>query len=183
VTVHKKEFGVMPMEEFKKISHNQAAFWDYVKEDGKVGYASENDRAGLFSGLVKDINRAMRLTFDTFTEVGAVGLRPDVWVVTWNMIPVGVMEVKKPDVGQKGLSQSILDKPTVLGKLFDFQMQLPNFYGISPAFGIVTTFEAWRVCWIPPNDADVDAIAKLWNVQNLPTKSWDDGFEELKELQ
>jgi len=29
-----------------------------------------------------------------------------------------------------------------------------------PAFGILTTFEAWRVCWIPQNDVDVDAIAK-----------------------
>jgi hypothetical protein len=46
-------------------------------------------------------------------------------------------------------------------------MQLPNFYGMSPAFGIVTTFEAWRVCWIPQNDADVDAIAKT--LESLPT--------------
>jgi hypothetical protein len=134
--------------------------WFDVKEDGKVGYASENDVAVLVIGLVKDISIAMGLTFETFTEVGAFGLRPDVWVVRWNMIPVGVIEVKKPDKYPKDVGQSILDKETVLGELYDFQMQLPNFYGISPAFGILTTFEAWRVCWIPQNDADVDATAK-----------------------
>jgi hypothetical protein len=28
----------------------------------------------------------MGLTFKTFSEVGTFGLRPDVWVVTWNII-------------------------------------------------------------------------------------------------
>jgi hypothetical protein len=45
--------------------------------------------------------------------------------------------------------------------------QLPKYYGMSPAFGILTTFEAWRVCWIPHNDADVDTIAKT--PEPLPT--------------
>jgi hypothetical protein len=167
LTMHKKDFGVMPTEEFKKISHNPARCWDDVEEDGNVGYASENDVAVLVNGLVKDIIKAMGLKFKTFTEVGTFGLRPDVWVVMWNMIPVGVIEVKKPDEDRKDLGQSILDKATVLGELFDFQMQLRNFYGMSPAFGILTTFEAWRVCWIPQNDADVDAIAKT--DESLPT--------------
>jgi hypothetical protein len=167
VTVRKKEFGVMPMEEFKKISDYRTRCWDDVKKDGMVHYVTENDVADLVSGLVKDFSKAMGLDFDTFKEVGAFGLRPDMWVVKWNMIPVGVIEVKKPDVSPKRLGQSILDKPTVLGELFDFQMQLPNFYGMSPAFGIVATFEAWRVCWIPQDDADVDAIAKTH--ESLPT--------------
>ena len=167
MTQHTKAFGVMPTEEFKKIFHNRTRCWDDVDEHGKVGYASENDVAGLVSGLVKDLSLAMGLTFNTFTEVGAFGLRPDVWVVRWNMIPVGVIEVKKPDESPKALGESILDKLTVLGELYDFQMQLPNFYGMSPAFGILTTFEAWRVCWIPQNDADVDAIAMFPEV--LPT--------------
>jgi len=160
VTVYEKEFGLMPTEEFQKVVHNRARGWDDVKEDGKVRYASENDVAVLVSGLVKDVGLAMALDLDTFTEVGAFGLRPNVWVVTCSMIPVGVIEVKKPDEDQNDFDESILDKPTALGELYDFLMRLPNFYGMSPAFGIITTFEAWRVCWIPQNDVDVDAIAK-----------------------
>ena len=130
----------MPPEEFQKISHNRAACWDYVEDDGQVYYASENDVAVLVRGLVKDISLAMELDLETFTEVGAFGLHPDVWVVTWNMTPIGVIEVKKPVEDPKDFGDSILDEPTVLGELYDFQMQLPNFYGMSPAFGILTTF-------------------------------------------
>ena len=178
VTARKKNFGVMPKEDFQKIAHSRSRCWDDVKEHGSVFYASENDVAVLVSGLVKDIGLAMALDLDTFTEVGAFGLRPDVWVVTCNMIPVGVIEVKKPDEDQKDFGKSILDKPTVLGELYDFQMMLPNFYGMSPAFGILTTFEAWRVCWIPQTDVDVDKIAKtpeclpsMVNEFTTPTKS------------
>ena len=61
------------------------------------------------------------------------------WVVTWNTIPVGVIDVKKPEEDERKVcsdGESVLDKPTVLGELYDFQMQLPNFYGVKPAFGI-----------------------------------------------
>ena len=161
MTAREKNFGVMPKEDFQKIAHNPSRCWfDCDDETGHVSYASENDVAVLVSGLVKDINKAMGLDLETVTEIGAFGLRPDVWVVTWNMIPVGVIEVKKPEEDEIGSGESVLDEPTVLGELYDFQMQLPNFYGVSPAFGILTTFESWRVCWIPQADVDVDKIAE-----------------------
>jgi len=118
--VVEKDFGVMPMADFQKIGQNRSRCWDDVKEHGSVFYASENDVAMLVSGLVKDIGLAMALDLDTFTEVGAFGLRTDVWVVTCNMIPVGVIEVKKPDEEQKDFGKRILDEPTVLGELYDF---------------------------------------------------------------
>ena len=103
-----------------------------------VSYASENEVATLVSGLVKDITKAMGLVgLKTFTEIGPFGLRPDVWVVTWNMIPVGVIQVKKPEEDKiiVDSGKSVLDEPTALAELYDFQMKLPNFYGLSPAFG------------------------------------------------
>lgn len=69
--------------------------------------------------------------------------------------------------GRKDNGESILDQPTVLGELYDFQMQLPNVYGFSPAYGILTAVETWRVCWTPQKDVDVDAIAKT--TECLPT--------------
>eukprot|EP00977_Amphora_coffeiformis_P029647 scaffold42123_cov221-Amphora_coffeaeformis.AAC.2 len=134
---------------------------------GYVSYASENDVALLVSGLVKDISRAMGIDIETFTEIGAFGLRSDVWFVTWNMIPVGVIEVKKREEYESCFDcKSVLDKPTVLGELYDFLMQLPNFYGERPAFGILTTFDCWRACWIPEADVDVDSIAET--TESLP---------------
>jgi len=155
-------FGVMRNEDFRTILHNRSRCWDDCNDEtGYVSYASENDVAFLVSGLVKDISKAMGIDFETFTEIGAFGLRPDVWVVTWNMIPVGVIDVKKPEEDEIcSDGESVLDELTVLGELYDFQMQLPNFYGVRPAFGILTTFECWRVCWIPEADVDVDNIAE-----------------------
>jgi hypothetical protein len=72
-----RDFGVMPLVDFQKIFQNRSRCWDDVKADGKVRYASENDVAALVSGLVKDIGQAMELDLDTFTEVGAFGLRPE----------------------------------------------------------------------------------------------------------
>jgi len=165
------DFGVMRNEHFETILNDRSRCWDdYNDETGYVSYASENDVAGLVSGLVKDISKAMGIGFETFTEIGAFGLRPDVWVVTWNMMPVGVIEVKKPEEDEIcSDGESVLDELTVLGELYDFQMQLPNFYGVRPAFGILTTFECWRVCWIPEADVDVDNIAET--SESLPSKS------------
>lgn len=155
-----KHFEPMSTEEFSKIEHEMTRIWLDANENGSVDYASENDIAALVSDLVKDLNTAMGLELKAFTEVEFFGLRPDVWVVTWNMLPVGVIAVKKPDEESKSVGERILDMPTVLGELYDFQMQLPNFYGMTPAFGILTMFETWQVCWIPTEAVDVDGIAR-----------------------
>ena len=76
------------------------------------------------------------------------------WVVTQNMMPIRVVEVKKPDKDSPPNGETILDEPTVLGELYDFQMQLPNFYGMSPVFGILSTFETFQICWLPVIRAD-----------------------------
>jgi hypothetical protein len=45
----------------------------------------------------------------------------------------------------------------VLGELYDFMLQLPNFCGVKRVFGILATFEAWRVYWLPGADSDTEA--------------------------
>jgi hypothetical protein len=44
------------------------------------------------------------------------------------------------DDNEEGTGKSILDQPTVLGELYDFQMQLLNFSGVSPCFRMLSTF-------------------------------------------
>lgn len=82
------------------------------------------------------------------------------------MVPIGVIEVKKTDCEEKECGESILDESTVLGELYDFVLKLPNFYGVRPAFGVLTTFETWRMCWIPDSDAEVDRMART--TESLP---------------
>lgn len=75
-----------------------------------------------------------------FMKICAFGLHPEVWVVAWNMIFYWSDCGKKMDDNEEGTGKSILDQPTVLGELYDFQMQLLNFSGVSPCFRMLSTF-------------------------------------------
>jgi len=65
--------------------------------------------------LLKTLAWQWRLTSILLRRLALLGCAQ-----TCNMIPVGVIEVKKPDEEQKDFGKSILDKPTVLGELYDF---------------------------------------------------------------
>lgn len=71
-------------------------------------------------------------------------------------VPVGVIAVKKRDIKGKGKGMS---HPNVLGELYDFMRHLPNFYGVTAVFGIVTNFVSWRFAWLLGDG--MDAIAAL----------------------
>ena len=90
------------------------------------------------------------------SNIGTFNVRPDLCVVTVHAIPVGVIEVKKPDIpaGVTGLSH-----PNALGELFHFMKHPPNLYGVAPALGIVTHMNSWRMAWIPNESGDVDRMA------------------------
>lgn len=53
-------------------------------------------------------------------------------------MPIAIVEVKQP-----GLSK-MKNK-----KVFDYMCNLHNSFGQCEVFGIVTTLEHWRVCWLP----------------------------------
>lgn len=73
--------------------------------------------------------------------MGFFNLRPDISVIKAFGIPVGVVEVKKP-------GKEILSNAAVLGELYDYMKQIVNFYGLKEVFGILTTYEEWRICWL-----------------------------------
>ena len=50
--------------------------------------------------------------------------------------------------------KTALEHPNVLGQLYDFIKHLPNFYGVLPAFGIITNLNSWRIAWLPDEDTD-----------------------------
>jgi len=86
-------------------------------------------------------------------EFGALCVQPtnltflDIYAITLLGKPVGVVEVKKPQ-------QGVLDHPNVLGQLLDYLLQLRYFHGLLWSFGILTTYEEWRICWLPNQQSD-----------------------------
>ena len=121
-----KEFGLLGDETFQEIKDYRTRF---DPRDGTVSYITENDVTKLVEKYLSNILDAMGLldTVGVYSEMGTFKLRPDWWVITVRSLPVGVVEVKKPDkAGQTFLA---LEHPNVLGELYDFMKHLPNFYG------------------------------------------------------
>lgn len=156
VDATQKEFGLAPSTIWDEIKNQQSYL--IPTRGNKIVYSSENDIAGVVKVFLTALIRALDLDYavEIHSEVGTFDIRPDMWVVTIHGIPVGVIEVKKPDIpgGVEGLKH-----PNVLGELYDFMKHLPNFYGVAPAFGIVTNLNCWRMAWIPDEEGDVDRMA------------------------
>ena len=154
VELTEKPFGCLEVGAWDSIS---GAMLQFFTNDGNLEYATENDIAGFVAMIIRALIEALKLDAKVFSEVGTFAVRPDLWILTMQGAPIGVVEVKKPDVERKEDGKTILDEPTVLGELYDFMLQLPNFYGVQPVFGILTTFETWRVCWLPSDGTDEEA--------------------------
>ena len=148
-----KEFGLLGPETFREIENFPT---DLQVINGQITYVTENDIALAVRSYVSSIVDALGLSgeISVYTEIGVFKLRPDLWVITLLAMPIGVIEVKKPDILP---SESALNHPNVLGELYDFMKHLPNFYGVSPAFGIVTNLNSWRIAWFPDDEADAVA--------------------------
>lgn len=153
VDFEEKPFGLLSRDIFNGIQGDSSGISTMY---GRVRYASENDIAGLVKNFVFHILSSMGYGDDAevHSEVATFSIRPDLWVVSIRGIPVGVIEVKKPDVPGK---PSAMSHPNVLGELFDFMKHLPNFYGVHPVFGILTNFQSWRIAWLP--DEATDSLA------------------------
>lgn len=106
---------------FGLISEN---VWDLIKdrpsrlftEGGRIVYSSENDIAGLVKSYILAIVGALGLgnSVELHSEIGTFQIRPDRWLVSVHGVPIGVVEVKKPDVPRK---PAALFHPNVLGEL------------------------------------------------------------------
>jgi hypothetical protein len=50
-----------------------------------------------------------------------------------------------------------LDKPTLLGQIFDYMCMLRTQHGLRYVFGIVTNYAEWRIVWLPDSEAAAQA--------------------------
>lgn len=150
VSFEEKNFGLLSGEVFDLVKNDMSGLQTV---QGCVTYASENDVANRVHNVVFNVLGA--LGFSTLasvhSEVATFNIRPDILVVEVRRIPIGVIEVKKPDKDSKIVG---MQHPNILGELFDFMEHLPNFYGVTPVFGVLTNLAEWRVAWLPSEEAD-----------------------------
>jgi len=118
-------------------------------------------------------NEAAGLNMRTSPEYFIPSDYPDVvFVLGEEGIPVGVVEVKVPD---KDLNSTAgISSESVAGQLFDYLRILYQAYGVEHPFGIQTSYQHWRICWLPKSDpiAAQDEVFINPGVTSIPRRAF-----------
>jgi hypothetical protein len=110
-------------------------------ETSKLTYSSESDIQTYVRCVLIDAICVAGLSNEVTcsNEPSIYQLRPDIWIVcTSSGVPIGVVEVKKPD-------KNIMNSPSLHGQIFDYMLRLRHFIGLKSVFGITTTYAQWRI--------------------------------------
>ena len=123
-----------------------------------LSWTSEASVQSLVSLVITDAIRAAQLhrvlKVDTEITISNMqmlenfvpNMRGDIWVVSKQGYPIGVVEVKK-----KHRKYSLNDEQnwrSLYEQIHVYMQCLRDYFGVLPVFGIVTTYEEWRVCWL-----------------------------------
>jgi hypothetical protein len=128
--------------------HGGEVIWTKFRQNCLSSWSSEADIQSFVQDVISDALTSIGLEKKLICqkEMSVFKVRPDIWVVTIGKgIPVGVIEVKKPD-------EKIMSSELVHGQIYDYMIRLQSFHGLKNVFGIVTTYTAWRVYWLPNTD-------------------------------
>ena len=130
------------------------------KRLGELECASVTDLCSYVKIVLEDITEEAGLNLSCLQQKSLFGkYKPDLWVVCLFGVPVGVIEVKKP-------TGSPLDDESVFGQMYDYLSQLNQYIGRSHAFGILTTYNEWRIVWLPDSN-DVAAQSTTVNEDGI----------------
>ena len=135
--------------------------WTDLGNVQSLTWASESDIQGYVKLVIHDAITAAGLEgkVSCMNELGIFRIRPDIWIVIKEGFPIGVLEVKKPD-------KKIMQSERLHGQIFDYMIRLRNFYGQKHVFGIVSTYEEWRIYWLA-NDVCNDAASATTKLENI----------------
>ncbi len=125
-------------------SGKSSYIWGAFDSGDLQSWASEMDVQQLVKAVLQDAITAAGLghLLKCYNELSIFKLRPDIWVVMNERgVPVGVCEVKKP-------GRTIINSPVVHGQIYDYMLRLRSFHGLKHVFGIVSTYEQWRLYWL-----------------------------------
>lgn len=144
--LERSDYGLFPDESLCRL--DSSVLWQIYEENGSLDWGSERDIQGMVKQVLQSAIYTVGLKgkLKCINELSIFDLRPDIWIVYGGGMPIGVVGVKKP--GEDGTLQN----PYVHGQLFDYMLRLQSFFGLQQVFGILTSYEKWRVCWMPRSD-------------------------------
>jgi hypothetical protein len=145
-------FQVLPDERLCR-QDNSYLWLGYEINGESNDWGSESDIQGLVKQVLQSVIYTVGLQGQVkcFNELSIFDLRPDIWIVCIGGSPIGVVEVKKPGDG------GALQNPYVQGQIFDYMLRLQSFFGLEHVFGILSSYEEWRICWMPSSDVAAGA--------------------------
>jgi hypothetical protein len=143
-------FGLL---EINNVSRIPSALWSQYDYNG-ITVSTEADVSHQVRLALEEVIRSLDLQFYLLSEVQIFWIRPDIYIVaTASGIPKGVVEVKK--AGEIAMTNKF-----IAGEVFDHMMHLRSLFGVRQVFGILTSYDEWRVCWLPDDESNELAVAE-----------------------
>ncbi|KAM9981284.1 hypothetical protein ACTFIY_003576 [Dictyostelium cf. discoideum] len=142
-----KRFEILA--DIKPVS-NTNLLWKSLRGQNSLTYSTKSDIVTLSNHVV------LMLVANDF---GVSGLKPDIMVLANSIgLPIGIIEVKKP-------SKNIMENERLHGQTFNYMLSIAEMYGQEDVYGISTTYDCWRVYWLPRCDrsaisSELDVISQ-----------------------
>lgn len=74
--------------------------------------------------------------------------------------PVGIVAVRTPNSASGGKDPVVIAEGGFAGEMYDNLRFLRDLCGVETAFGILTTYNSWRFCWLDEEDIKAKDITK-----------------------
>lgn len=146
--------------------------WDIVRSfNGR--FHNEAAFAHLVFALLLDVINAIpffRLSqnqVDVLPEMAVGGRFPDAIVLKRRGdIPFFVVEIKKPGIFNLKRNPNYIK--LIYGQMYDYLLDVQNEYGVSKPYGLLTTFNEFRICWLPEDKTDriLRVSDVLWKIDS-----------------
>ncbi|KAM9993443.1 hypothetical protein ACTFIZ_011414 [Dictyostelium cf. discoideum] len=138
-----KRFEILA--DIKPVS-NTNLLWKSLRGQKSLAYSTESDIVSYVKSAIGDIIQSCGINASCANDFGVSGLKPDIMVLANSIgLLIGIIEVKKP-------SKNIMENERLHGQTFNYMLSIAEMYGQEDVYGISTTYDCWRVYWLPRCD-------------------------------
>eukprot|EP01137_Pigoraptor_chileana_P021798 Opistho-2@85940 len=139
--------------------------WTFLGTKRNLTWMTEADVQFLVQCVISDAAEAVGISIHTYQEINVDRIKGDIWVVARDRIPIGVIEVKCPT------TRNAHNDTHVYGQLFNYMARLRALHNVRHVFGILTTYDKWRVCWLDAlGDDKIEEYAASTDIPPQPAR-------------
>ena len=145
------------------VTPTKAVIWNMANIDDGHLWANEGQIRRYIYLTLEDIvtNGHLSLQVQFWRELSVFGRQTDesniLVLRNSSGIPIGLCHMQTPT------DDALNDSDTRLfEQVFDYMIGLRNLYGLRHVFSIVTSYEKWRICWLP----DTDVVARSTQLED-----------------